>query len=102
MRRPRGFRKARTRPARGSLREKDLARTESQTIPQGSNRKASRVASRTGPAQHLGSDAARSILEIRRAAKNRRREAGLVCAERKQFFRAAGERPAERNCMEGG
>src|SRR5713226_7322048 len=102
MRRPRGFRKACARAARGSLREKDLAWAESQTIPRGSDRKASRVASRTGPAQHLGSDAARSILEVRRAAADRRREAGLVCAEGQQFFRAAGERPAERNCMEGG
>src|SRR2546422_3944679 len=75
MRRPGGFRKARARAARRSLREKNLAWTESQAVHQGNYREASRLASRTRPAQHLGSDAACRVLEVCRAAKNRRREA---------------------------
>src|SRR6266849_5095857 len=100
MRRPSGFRKARARAARGSLREKDLAWTESQTIHQRINRQASRVAPQTGPAQHLGSDGPCRLLEVCGAAKNRRREAWVVRAQRKQFLSAAGTGQAERGGVE--
>src|SRR5258708_19945389 len=99
MRRPRGFRKARDRAARCSLREKNLAWTESQAVHQGNNREASRVASRTGPAQYLGSDAPCRVLEVCRSAKNRRREAWLVRAQRKQFLREARKRPVETHTL---
>src|SRR6266481_769933 len=100
MRRPRGFRNARARAARCSLREKNLAWTESQAVHQGNNREASRVASQTGPAQYLGSDAPCRVLEVCRAAKNRRREAWLVRAQRKQFLRKARKRQVERGRLE--
>src|SRR6266403_248332 len=100
MRRPGGFRKARARAARRSLREKNLAWTESQAVHQGNNRQASRVASRTGPAQHLGSDAACRVLEVCRAAKNRWREAWLVRAQRKQFLLKTRKGQVERGGVE--
>src|SRR5262249_35088827 len=46
----------------------------------------------TRPPQHLGGDAARGLLEIRCAAKARRREAWFVRAQGQQFFPAPGRR----------
>src|SRR6266436_1320085 len=77
----RGIRKACARAARRSLREKNLAWSQSQAIPQGSDRQASRLASRTGPPQHLGGDAPCRVLEVCRAAQDRRRQARLLRAE---------------------
>src|SRR6267143_3953304 len=99
---PRGFRKPGARAAGRSLREKNLAWTEPQTIHQGSNRQASRLAPGNGPSQHLGSDAACRVLEVCGAAKNRRREARLVRAQRKQLFYAAGSGQVERSGVERG
>jgi hypothetical protein len=82
---------------RRSLREKNLARTKSQAIHKRTHRQASRIASRTRPAQHLGTDPARRVLEIRRAAQNRRRKTRLVYPERKQFFHAARKREIKRS-----
>src|SRR6267143_659965 len=96
MRRPRGFRKARARAARRSLREKNLAWTESHAVHQGNNREASRLASRTGPAQHLGGDAACRVLEVCPAAKDGWREARFFRAEGQQFLYKARTRPFER------
>src|SRR5258708_23808215 len=96
----RGFRKACARAARRSLREKDLAWTEPQAVHQGSVREASRMAPWTRPAQHLGSDAPCGVLEVRGAAKNRRREAWRIRAEGQQFFCAARERQVERSCLQ--
>src|SRR6266699_5402818 len=95
LRRPRGFPKAGARAARRSLREKDLAWTEYQTIHQRNKCEASRVASRTGPPQHLGRDAPCGVLEVRRAAKNRRREARFFRAEGQQFLYQARTRQLE-------
>src|SRR6266436_1524757 len=97
-----GFGKACSRTARRSLREKDLAWTEPQAVHQRSVGEASRMAPRTRPAQHLGSDAPCRVLEIRRAATNRWREAWCVRAEGQQFFCAARERQLERSGLERG
>src|SRR6266436_6848900 len=97
----RGFRKPRARASRRSLRKKDLAWTEPQAIHQGRHCEASRMAPRTGPAQHLGSDAPWGVLEVCRAAENRRRKARVVRPERKQFLPAAGTRQAERSRVAG-
>src|SRR6267154_5325282 len=79
-RRAHGFRKASAHAARRRLRKEDLAWTEPQAIHQGSQPKAGSLAPRAGPAQHLGSDAPRRVLEIRGAPKNRRKEARLIRA----------------------
>src|ERR1700687_1286745 len=57
-----------------SLWEKDLAWTESQTIHTRCDRTAGGLASRPGPSQYLGSNTPCSVLEIRGAAKDRRRK----------------------------
>src|SRR5205823_2194802 len=50
------------------------------------------VASGSGAPQHLGTGAARCLLEICGASQDRRRKAGLVYAEGQQFFPASGKR----------
>src|SRR5260370_28234586 len=59
------------------------------------------MAPRTGPAQHLGSDAPWGVMEGCRAAENRRRKGRVVRPERKQFLPAAGTRQAERSRVAG-
>src|SRR5258708_26656146 len=98
----RGFRKACARAARRSLREKDVAWTEPQAVNQGSVGEASRMAPRTRSAQHLGSDAPCRVLEVRRAATNRWREAWCFRAEGQQFFYEARRGQAERGSLERG
>jgi len=59
--------------------------TESQTIHQGSKCEASRLASRSGPAQHLGSDAfMRRTGSICRCGEESTRERGCRSCSRKQ------------------
>src|SRR5690242_13423609 len=82
--------------ARRGIRKENLAWTKSQTSNPGSERQTGSVAPGGEPPQYLGRDSPRRVLEIRRAQKNRRRKKGIVCAEGKQFFPAAGKRQSDR------
>ena len=68
-----------------------MAWTESQAVSERHIGRAGGLASRSGTAQHLGRGAARRVLEVRGAAKDRGQQARLFCFEGQQFFSAAGK-----------
>src|SRR6266404_484253 len=67
-----------------------MAWSKSEAVSPRSDREAGSMAPCAWPAQHLGNRAARRVLEIRRTAKNRGRQARFFCIEGQQFFCETG------------